>query len=74
MERLKRYLADKKLTQLEFAKRVGVSQATVSDWLSGEMKPSAEKLLEIATETGLSIDMLLGHSVRRKRATPALSA
>lgn len=59
MERLKRFLAKQNLTQMQFAEMMGVSQATVSDWLSGETNPSIENLRKISALTKLSIDKLL---------------
>ena len=45
---IKRVRASLKLTQIEFADRLGVSQATVSLWETGARRPtgSAIKLLE----------------------------
>jgi transcriptional regulator with XRE-family HTH domain len=59
MERLRAWLADTETTQLEFATVMGVSQPTVSDWLSGRTSPTVQKLRGIAAHTGLSIDDLL---------------
>lgn len=60
MERLRTWLTDNDRTQLEFAKAIGVSQPTVSDWLNGNTSPTTQNLREIAAYTGLSIDDLLG--------------
>jgi transcriptional regulator with XRE-family HTH domain len=62
MERLRQYLEDGEITQAEFARRLGVKQPTVWEWLNGKSKPSAERLQHIARETGLSIDELLSQS------------
>lgn len=59
MERLKRYLVENEMSQAAFAKKVGKSQPTVSDWLSGQIQPSTDSLREISQATGLSIDELL---------------
>lgn len=59
MERLRAWLTDTDTTQLEFAKAVGVSQPTVSDWLNGRTSPTAQKLRTISALTSLSIDELL---------------
>lgn len=53
-------------TQVEFAARLGVSQAAVAGWESGESYPSADKLPTIAEVLGCSIDELF--------ADPAVSA
>jgi len=62
MERLREHLAEKKITQAEFARRLGVSQPTVCEWLNGKIWPSANRLLEISRETGLSIDELMSEA------------
>jgi transcriptional regulator with XRE-family HTH domain len=59
MERLRRFLEKQKLTQMEFAEMMGVSQATVSDWLRGASHPKIGKLRKMSTLTKLSIDKLL---------------
>jgi transcriptional regulator with XRE-family HTH domain len=59
MEALKRYLDDSKTSQAELAKRVGVTQPTVWEWIHGKSKPSADRLVALADATGMSIDDLL---------------
>jgi transcriptional regulator with XRE-family HTH domain len=71
VERLKQYLADQSLTQVELAERMGVSQPTISDWLSGKTSPSAKKLKELSSITGVSIDELLGATPRLPSALGA---
>lgn len=46
-ERIYRYLEEKKMTQLEFAKRTGISQSTISDWRRKGTNPSADKIMII---------------------------
>ena len=45
-------------TQIEFAQRLRLTQASVSRYLSGS-KPNREALLKIARRTGTSVDWLL---------------
>jgi transcriptional regulator with XRE-family HTH domain len=59
MERLRTWLTEADKTQAQFAKEMGVSQPTVSDWLNGRISPTAGKLRKISEHTGLSIDDLL---------------
>ena len=59
MERLREYMTSSGLTQAELARRLGVSQPTVSDWLSGNIKPTVRRLLTISKKTGISVDELL---------------
>ncbi len=56
---LEKWLRDTGTTQVEFGKRIGVSQSTVSDWLSGNIAPSVESLRQIRAATGLTFDQLL---------------
>lgn len=56
MKLLKKYLKDTGLTQTEFAEKAGVNQGLVSQWLSGKLKVSAERVIAVerATEGKLS--------------------
>jgi len=45
--------------QRSFAKALGVSQSTISRWLSGEREPSASDLARIAEYAGCSADQIL---------------
>ena len=71
MVRLSRWLDDNSLTQAEFGRRIKVSQATISDWITGATSPSLDNLREVSRETGLSFDELLGvgaHQTNNKLA------
>lgn len=46
--RIKAVLAEKKLTGLDLAKKLGVHEQTVSTWSTNKKQPSIEKLFEIA--------------------------
>lgn len=46
-ERIYQYLAEKGISQIEFAKRTGISQSTVSDWRRKGTNPSADKIMII---------------------------
>jgi len=61
MERLRQYLDDESVSQTELARRLGVKQPTVWEWLNGESSPSAENLQKLSRVTGVSIDELLSH-------------
>ena len=47
------------LTQKEFAEELGVTQASVSKWESGEYNLSIQKLAEISDKMDLDIDITL---------------
>lgn len=59
MEKLRAWLLESETTQLAFAKALGVSQPTVSDWLTGNTTPTTQNLRAIAAHTGLSFEDLL---------------
>jgi len=60
MKPLRTYLRRKRITQAEFARRLGVSQPTVWAWINGTKSPTVDNLVRIAQETNLSVDALLG--------------
>lgn len=47
-------------SQEELGDRLGVSRQTVSKWETGQTTPELEKLIELASVFGLSIDRLVG--------------
>ena len=47
---------NKKLTQEQFAKEVGVSKSTVQKWEKGKSKPSFEKIEPICNVLEMSYD------------------
>lgn len=51
-----------KLTAVEAAKRLGVSQAALSTWESGRKSPTIENLIGMAELYGVTTDYLLGRS------------
>ncbi|MPN63422.1 hypothetical protein SDC9_211181 [bioreactor metagenome] len=46
------------LIQSELAEKLGVSQSTIAMWETGESKPRADKLPELARILGCTIDDL----------------
>lgn len=59
MKALESYLESTNTSQTEFARRVGVSQPTISDIIHGKHSPSVKLLKRISEETRLSLDELL---------------
>jgi DNA-binding transcriptional regulator YdaS (Cro superfamily) len=49
--KLNHYLRDENISQIEFGRRVGVSQGMVWQWLRGVRRVSAEKVLAIEEAT-----------------------
>jgi DNA-binding XRE family transcriptional regulator len=61
--RTRRY---KDLTQAQVAATVGVGEATLSRWESGDREPRATELKLWARALGLTVDELLGEAAPRK--------
>lgn len=60
-ERIYQYMKEKGITQLEFSKRTGISQSTVSDWRRKGTNPSADKIMIICDVLDISpYELLLG--------------
>ena len=58
-DRLKRYRTSSKMTQQEFAKRLGVTGAAVSTYENGTRYPSLDILVKISKIFGITVDELL---------------
>ena len=59
-EILKEFLEDKNLTQVAFAKAIGVKQSQVSEWLKGKAKPGYDMLKTMAQSFDITADYFLG--------------
>ena len=57
---LKDFLIDRGLTQVAFAKEIGVKQSQVSEWLKGKAKPGYDILKSMAIAFDVSADYFLG--------------
>lgn len=57
---LKDFLTEKNLTQVAFAKIIGVKQSQVSEWLKGKAKPGYDTLKSMAIAFNVSADYFLG--------------
>ena len=69
-ERIYKYMEEKGISQLEFAKKTGISQSTVSDWKRKKTNPSADKIMIICEVLGISPYELNGQSeIKRIPAT-----
>ena len=62
---LKKVRQDKKLTQKEVADALGISQPSYQQWENGKRSPSGETLEKLATYFNVSVDYLLGRSIRK---------
>lgn len=59
-ERIREYRTSIKMTQTDFAIRLGITGASVSAYENGTRLPSYEVLIKIANVLGVSTDELLG--------------
>ena len=59
-EILSEFLKDNELTQVAFAKKVGIKQSQVSEWLKGKAKPGYDLLRQMALSFNISADYFLG--------------
>ena len=59
-ERIKELRLSLGINQVEFGKRINVSKQCVCNWENGNIQPSIEMLVRIATTFSVSADYLLG--------------
>ena len=57
---LNEFLTENNLTQVAFAKAIGVKQSQVSEWLKGKTKPGYDILKSMATTFNITADYFLG--------------
>ncbi len=55
-------------SQEQIARKLGVTQGTVSNWENGTAEPSAKKLTALAEIYCVSVDTLMGHAVGDQEA------
>ena len=65
-ERIYKYMKEKGISQLELAKRTGISQSTISDWRRKGTNPSADKIMIICDVIGISPYELLLETDNKK--------
>lgn len=58
MNRVKLFRTDKKISQLELAKRVGVARQTINLIENGKYNPSLELCIKLAKELGTDLNGL----------------
>ena len=59
-DRLKKLRQQKKLTQTEFANKIGISRGTYAHYEINKRQPDYETLIKIASFFNVSTDFLLG--------------
>lgn len=63
--RIRELRQSKKITQVELAKYLSVSQGTLSFWEQGKYEPDNKSLTKIADYFGVSVDYLLGKTTKK---------
>jgi transcriptional regulator with XRE-family HTH domain len=61
INRLKSVMKERKITQTELAKRTGIRQSSISDWLNDRYEPKQDKVYIIAKALNVSPAWLLGY-------------
>lgn len=59
MEKLRSWLRDQELSQAQLAKRVGVTEGAISQWLNGHSRPSLDNLVALSQQTGMPVESLI---------------
>ena len=62
MKRIRMLREQMKLSQFELAKLLGISQASLCRYETGEREPSIQMLKRIAEELDCTVDYLIGES------------
>ena len=60
MNKIREYRKQRKWTQEELAKRLGVERSAVAKWESGKSQPQAARLVALAEKFGCTVDEILG--------------
>lgn len=58
--RIRKYREEAKLSQMQLAKQIGVTNSRVSNWEQGLNRPDADMLAEICKALNVSPSLLLG--------------
>ncbi|MGJ0846552.1 helix-turn-helix domain-containing protein [Tissierella praeacuta] len=66
IKRIKELIEENKINQKELADRIGVSEVTISRYMTGERKPSLDAIILIANYFDVSLDYLVGISKIKK--------
>ena len=58
-ERILKVLKDRGMTQVEFAKQVGIATSTISEWKKKKTNPAADKIMNICNVLQITSEQLL---------------
>ena len=60
VERIKYLMEAEDISQYALAKKLGISQSTICNWLNEKKEPSIESLWKLADYFGESVDYIIG--------------
>ena len=58
-ERIIKVMKQRNMTQAEFAKQVGISTSTISEWKKRKTNPTVEKIMDICNVLQITPEQLL---------------
>jgi len=58
-ERVLKVLKERNMTQVEFAKQVGIASSTISEWKKRKTNPTADKIMDICNVLKITPEQLL---------------
>lgn len=62
VERLKELMKNYNVNQSQLAEAIGVSQSSISGWVTGKKEPSIESLWKLANYFDETVDYLIGRT------------
>lgn len=65
-QRIRDLRKQKKMSQSELAKIIGVTQTTITAWETGKAEPSSSAVANLADYFGVTTDYLLGRPEKKK--------
>ena len=73
-ERILKVLKDGNMTQVEFAKQVGIATSTISEWKKKKTNPAADKIMNICNVLQITPEQLLtGNGIEDEEEIAAAS-
>ena len=67
-ERIFKLMEERGMTQIEFARKTGISQSTISDWKRKKTNPAADKIMVICEVLNVSPYDILQDTAGRKKS------
>ena len=62
IERIRYLMSIEHITQYGLAKKLGISQSTICNWLNGKKEPCIDSLWMLADYFDVTVDYLIGRS------------